>query len=73
MTQAEDMYPSVIEDVRRNLGLKPEDQSEDERIAQMTRREVFRRHLAWNGIFGYEGKILNAVSEIYQVELEEKH
>lgn len=69
---AEDLYPSVIEAVRQNMGLDQLDDSEDERILKMSRAEIFRRFMTWNGIIGYEGTILNAIEEIYQVELKEK-
>jgi len=72
MTKAEDMYPSIIEDVRRNLGAKYDDAALDGMIANMPRIEVLRRYLTWNGIIGYEHTLKDVVAEIYEVELEER-
>ncbi len=70
--KAEDLYPTVIDYVRQNLGIKPNDESKDDQILKMSRGEVFRRFMTWNGIIGYEGMIKAAIEEIYQVELKEK-
>ena len=67
----DDRYPSVIEAVRQNMGLEKDDESRDEEILQMSRDEVFRRFMTWNGIIGYEGTIKEAIEEIYKVELGE--
>ena len=69
--RADDRYPSVIEAVRQNMGLEKDDESRDEEILQMSRDEVFRRFMTWNGIIGYEGTIKEAIEEIYKGELGE--
>ena len=69
--RADDRYPSVIEAVRQNMGLEKDDESRDEEILQMSRDEVCRRFMTWNGIIGYEGTIKEAIEEIYKVELGE--
>jgi len=72
MTLAEDKYPMVIWDVRKNMGLDLSDESLDAEILAMPKKEVLARYLEWNGIIGYTDTILGAVSEIYEIELEEK-
>ena len=72
MTLAEDKYPMVIWDVRKNMGLDLSDESLDDKILAMPKKEVLARYLEWNGIIGYTDTILGAVSEIYEIELEEK-
>lgn len=71
MSEIEDKIPSVIENIRRNMGLEPDDDSKDDEIAQLSRREQFERFMTWNGIIGYEDMIKEAISEIYEVVLEE--
>jgi len=72
MTLAEDKYPMVIWDVRKNMGLDLSDESLDAEILAMPKKKVLARYLEWNGIIGYTNTILGAVSEIYEIELEEK-
>lgn len=64
------IYPEyVMKNVRQNLGLEPDDTSMDSEINDMSKREVFARCLEWEGIIGYEYKILSLVSEIFGVDL----
>ena len=63
-------YPEyVMKNVRQNLGLEPNDTSMDSEINNMSKREVFARCLEWEGIIGYEYKILSLISEIFGVDL----
>ena len=63
-------YPEyVMKNIRQNLGLEPNDTSMDSEINNMSKREVFSRCLEWEGIIGYEYKILSLVSEIFGVDL----
>ncbi len=67
----EDAIPSVIGDVRKNMGLDEDDPSKDLAISSMKRSEIFQRYMTWNGIIGYEQQIKEAIREIYGVELVE--
>jgi hypothetical protein len=72
MTEAEDKYPAIIEEIRQNLSLESGDESKDADIAKMPRKELFIRFLTWNGIIGYDSIIKMAIEEIYEVELKEE-
>jgi len=68
--EEDNTYPEyVMESVRQNLGLEADDMSMDSEINGMSKREVFARCLEWEGIIGYEYKILSLVSEIFGVDL----
>ena len=58
----------VLKAVRQNLGCDdPDDDSRDDRIAQMGPMELFERFLEWEGIIGYGSLIWNAVENIKKV------
>ena len=67
----ENKLPAIIGDLRQNLGLSADDPNMDDAIARMSRKELFCRFMAWNGIMGFESFIKCALSEIYNVEFEE--
>lgn len=69
MTLAEERYPSVIYDIRKNMGLDEDDDSKDDQIINMPRSRLLERYLTWNGIIGYNHMIASAVGEIYGVYL----
>jgi hypothetical protein len=71
MPHIEDLLPSVLGDVRKNMGLDEDDPSKDHIIASMKRSEIFQRYMTWNGIIGYERQIKEAIHEIYGVDLVE--
>lgn len=56
---------SVMCNVRRALGLEPYDTSLDKEIDEMDKMDVFEKWLQWEGLFGYEYKIKNAVDNIF--------
>ena len=65
-------YPEyIMRDVRRNMGLDFDDTSIDNEIETMTPTEIFERWLEWQGIIGYSHRILSAVEEIFDIELED--
>ena len=65
-------YPNwIVKNVRENLGLEPDDDSRDNEIATMSRREVFERWLTWQGIIGYGCYILDTIEEIWDISFEE--
>ena len=45
----EEIIPSVIGDVRKNMGLDEDDPSKDGKIAKMSRSQIFERYMTWNG------------------------
>ena len=61
----------IYKAVRQNLGLEPDDTSQDEEINAMSKQEVFDRFLTWQGIIGYSNRILSALEKIYGVDFEE--
>lgn len=64
------MYPKwLLKDIRQNLGLEPDDTSQDDEINNMSKQEVFDRYLTWQGIIGYSNRILTAIETIYGVDL----
>lgn len=59
----------VAQAIRQNLGLEADDKSQDGRIAAMSKREQLERFLEWNNLIGYAGVAINAVEEIYGIQL----
>lgn len=59
----------VMKNVRENMGLEPNDTSQDKFIEALGRHEVLDRFLTWEGIIGYTNKIEDAISDIYNVNL----
>lgn len=69
MTLAEEKYPSTIYNIRKNMGLDEDDDSKDDIIAKTPRSKLFERYLTWEGIIGYNHRLVSAVSEIYGIYL----
>lgn len=59
----------IMRNVRENLGLEPDDTTEDEAIMEMSKKEVLERYFVWQGIIGYENDIINSVQDIFEVDL----
>lgn len=55
---------TVLQAVRRYLGLDEDDTSEDDLIKKMSPDELFERFMTMNGIIGFEGDILRAINDI---------
>jgi len=66
-----EMDPDILSAIRQNLGYKPNFEPIDGQICMMSKREMFERFMTWNGIIGYEDKIINAIEDIYGVCLED--
>jgi hypothetical protein len=65
-------YPDyIMRQVRLNLGLDYTDTSEDAIIAGMGQKEILDRCLKWNGLVGYTESLIEVVSDVYGVSLEE--
>lgn len=63
-------YPMyIMRKVRTNLGLDADDTSQDETINSMSNDEVFGRVLEWEGIIGYNRRIMSIVEDVFGVEL----
>jgi len=69
--QLEDMYPQhIIEAVREHLDLEPNDTSLDMEIANMSKNEVFKHVVSWNGLIGgYDFTIKGWIRSIYGIDL----
>jgi len=64
------IYPdNIMQMVRQHLGLEEYDTSRDAEINSMTHVSVFAHCLEWEGIIGYEIKVLSWVRSIYGVDL----
>lgn len=65
-------YPDyILRDVRQNMGVEPDDESRDDEIRTMSPTEIFDKWLEWQGIIGYSHRILNAIEEIFDIDLGE--
>ena len=62
---------SIMEDVRQNLGLEPDDTSRDDEINEMTRSEVLDRVCNWNGLIGYTDTIREWIEDVWGVDLDD--
>lgn len=67
-------YPlHIIEFVRQRCGLEPDDMSMDGQILNMTKSEVFKDVLNWNGLLdGYDETIKGWIESIYGVDLDKE-
>ncbi|MGG2091285.1 hypothetical protein AB1283_00780 [Bacillus sp. S13(2024)] len=65
-------YPlHIIEYVRKRSGLEANDTSMDEEILNMTKSEVFKDVVCWNGLLGgYDETIKGWIKNIYGVDLD---
>ena len=57
---------SIMQDVRRNLGLELLDESRDEEIMNMDKDEVLNRVCNWNGFIGWSSEFKHWVDNIYK-------
>ena len=65
-------YPEyIMKAVRGTLGLDEEDISSDEMINSMSKLQIFDRVLQWDGIIGYEYRIISWIEDIFGVDLRE--
>lgn len=62
----------VLTSVREALGLAM-DGSEDYRIHQLSKSEIFEKALEWEGIIGYSNKIKTFILEIYGIDLDKEY
>lgn len=69
--QLEEMYPQhIVEIVRERLDLEPDDTSLDMKIANMSKNEIFKHVVGWNGLLGgYDITIKGWIRSIYGVDL----
>ena len=64
------LYPNyIMKAIRQNMGLEPDDESNDEEIMEMNHSEIFERWLQWQGILGFGDRILSVVEEIFGITL----
>ncbi|MDF2615411.1 MAG: hypothetical protein K0Q47_66 [Sedimentibacter sp.] len=64
-------YPEEIMGlVRQALGVPEDDDSKDERIKKMTKHNVFRKILQWEGIVGYEFYIKSWIEQIWNISFD---
>lgn len=67
----ETKYPTyIMKRLRQNLGLEPDDASEDKEIDIMTPGEVVDRVLEWEGIIGYSNLITDLIFDVYGFDKE---
>lgn len=71
--QLEQKYSSdVIESVRQQLGLEDDDASKDARILNMSKNEIFKHVVNWDGLMGnYDVTIKNWILDVYGVDLDD--
>ena len=63
----------IMKAVRQSLGLDKDDESTDEEIMRMNRKQVFELYCQWNGVLGsWYNTLLEVVKNIYDVELKER-
>ena len=60
---------SIMKDLRQRRGLEEDDTSEDQEILKMSGYEFFSEWLRWQGIYGYEDSILNAIKVAFGIDL----
>lgn len=65
-------YPTeIFEFVRQRLGLEYDDTSLDEEIIKMSKNEVFKHVVNWNGLIQYDAVIKDWITDIYEIDLDE--
>ena len=55
----------IYRNVRQTFGLDAQDKSRDAEINRMDKIDVLGRYWQWEGIIGYEYKMLQTVCDIY--------
>ena len=64
------IYPDfIMRDLRQNLDCETDDESQDERIDNMSHNEALDRICNWNGLINYGEAIRAWVQAIYGVVL----
>lgn len=64
-------FDSIMEDVRQNLGLEPDDTSRDEEINAMERQEILDRVCEWHGLINYGETIREWIEDIWGLDLDD--
>lgn len=68
----DNMYDiEIMEAVRQNLGLKPDDRILDYEINKMTKRAILNSVASWNNLVGYGDTIKSWIEKIYHISLTE--
>lgn len=60
----------IMEELRMRRGLDEDDMSEDADILAMSGAEFLNEWLAWEGIYGYTGQIIEMIQMAFGVDLE---
>lgn len=64
-------YPVyIVETVRQNMGLEPEDNSQDDEILKMSKKEILNRVCDWEGLIGYGDTIKAWIENIWGISLD---
>lgn len=61
----------IMECLRQRRGLEKNDTSEDSEIMKMAKQDAFDEYCTWNGLIGYGHELLNAVENIYDINLKQ--
>jgi hypothetical protein len=71
--QLESKYSvSIIRYLRKRGGLEKDDRSMDKEFLNMSKGEVFKDVLSWNGLLGgWDYTIKDWIREIYKIDLDE--
>lgn len=64
-------FDYIMEAVRQNLGLEPDDTTHDEEIEEMSRDEVLDRVCEWNGLIGYGDTVREWIEDIWRIDLDD--
>lgn len=66
-------YPEyIMKYLRQRKGLEEDDTSSDDRLNNMSRNEVFKEVLNWNGLLGnWDIDIKAWIKDIYGIDLDE--
>lgn len=64
-------FDCIMEDVRQNLGLEPDDTSKDDEINEMSRDEILDRVCEWHGLIHYGDTIREWIENIWGIDLDD--
>ena len=59
----------IMRNIRERMCLEPFDKSKDAEIMKLTKRQAFKEWLEWEGLVGFSDYILEAVEEIFGVDI----
>ena len=59
----------IMENLRQRRGLEADDDSQDNRIENMSKARIIKEYLSWEGLIGYGDMIIDLINDVYGIDL----